>query len=75
MFQLAPVTNSICQHQLYANCDADKTIVFLCLVPKINDRFLEHRINIKFCVKSGRSASNTCEVLIDACGREKFKCS
>jgi hypothetical protein len=25
--------------------------VFLCLIPKVGDRFLEIRINIKFCLK------------------------
>jgi hypothetical protein len=34
----------------------------------MNDRFLEQLINIKFCVKLGRNASDTCAVLSEAHG-------
>jgi predicted secreted protein len=47
---------------------ADKTCVFLRLVVKMKERVLEQRIDIKFCVKLGMSASDTCELLSEACG-------
>jgi len=34
--------------------------VFLCLVAKMSDRFLEKRINIIFCVKLGKNARHLC---------------
>jgi hypothetical protein len=37
--------------------------VFFRLVAKMSDRFLEQRINIKFCVKLGNNKSNTCVML------------
>jgi hypothetical protein len=37
--------------------------VFLRLVAKIGDRFLAQRINIKFCVKLGKNASDTWAML------------
>jgi hypothetical protein len=37
--------------------------VFLRLVAKMNDWFLEQWINIKFCVKLGKNASDTCAIL------------
>jgi hypothetical protein len=37
--------------------------VFLRLVAKTTDRFLEKRINIKFCVKLGKVEKDTCAML------------
>jgi hypothetical protein len=37
---------------------------------KTGDRFLEQRINIKFCVKLGKNASDNFEVLCEAYGGE-----
>jgi hypothetical protein len=47
--------------------------MFLRLVTKITDRFLEQRINIKFCVKLGENVSGTCAVLSEAYGGEAMK--
>jgi len=47
--------------------------MFIRLVAKMSDRFLEQRINIKFCVKLGRNASDTCEMLFEACWGEGMK--
>jgi hypothetical protein len=47
--------------------------VFLRLVKKMSYRFLEQRINIKFCAKLGKNASYTCAMLSEACGREAMK--
>jgi hypothetical protein len=44
--------------------------VFLQLVSRKSDKFLEKRINIKFFVKSGKNASDTCAVLSGAYGGE-----
>jgi hypothetical protein len=44
--------------------------MFLRLVAKMGDRFLEQRINIKFCVKSGKNASDTCAMLSEVYGGE-----
>jgi hypothetical protein len=33
----------------------------------MSDRFLEQRINIKFCVKLGKNASSTCAMLSETC--------
>jgi hypothetical protein len=49
--------------------------VFLCLVAKISDRFLEQQINIKFGVKSGKNAGDTYEKLSEAGGAEAMKYS
>jgi hypothetical protein len=54
LFQLAPLTISKYQRQLFEILGADKTCVFLSLVAKMSDRFLEQPINIKFCVKIGK---------------------
>jgi len=43
---------------LCESCGADKTCVFLRLVGEMSDRFLEQRINTKFCVKLGNNASD-----------------
>jgi hypothetical protein len=40
--------------------------VFLRLVAKMSDCFLEQWINIKFCVKLGKNESDTCAVLSEA---------
>jgi isochorismate hydrolase len=72
MFQLAPVTIS----KLNASCMGDVAMirrVFLCIVAKMRDRFLEQRINIKFCVKLRSNASDTRTVLSDAYGGEAMK--
>jgi hypothetical protein len=39
----------------------------------VSDRFLEQRINIKFCVKLGKNASDTFEMLSVAYGGEAVK--
>jgi hypothetical protein len=39
----------------------------------MSDRFLEQRINIKFCVKLGKNASDTCALLTEAYGGEVVK--
>jgi len=36
-------------------------------------RFLEQRINIKFCVKLGKNAVDTCEMLYESYERESKK--
>jgi hypothetical protein len=47
--------------------------VFLGLVVKTCDRFLEQRMHIKFCVKLKKNASDTCAVLSEAYGGEGMK--
>jgi len=47
--------------------------VFLGLVIKMSDRFLEQGINIKFCVKLGNNASDTFTKLSEAFGGEYMK--
>jgi uncharacterized metal-binding protein len=47
--------------------------VFLRVVAKKSDRFLEQRINIKFCVKLEKNASDTCEMLSEAYRGEAMK--
>jgi len=42
--------------------------VFLSLVAKISDWFLERRINVKFYVKLGKNASDTCTMFSEAYG-------
>jgi hypothetical protein len=49
--------------------------VFLYLIAKMNDRFLEQQINIKFCVKLGKNMSDTSAVLSEAYGAEAMKMS
>jgi hypothetical protein len=44
--------------------------VFLRLVAKMSGRFLEQRINIKFYVKLGENATDTCAMLSEAYGGE-----
>jgi hypothetical protein len=39
----------------------------------MSDRFLEQRINIKFCVKLGKTASDTCAMLSEAYEGEAMK--
>jgi hypothetical protein len=39
----------------------------------MSDRFLEQGINIKFCVKLGKNASDTCTMLYEAYGGEVLK--
>jgi hypothetical protein len=39
----------------------------------MRDRFLEQLINIKFCVKSGKNASDTYAMLSEAYGGEAVK--
>jgi predicted secreted protein len=49
--------------------------LFLRLVTEISDRFSEERINVKFCVKFGKNASDTCAVISETYGGEdKKKC-
>jgi hypothetical protein len=40
---------------------------------KMGDQFLEQRINIKFCEKLGKNASDTCAVFSEAYGRQTVK--
>jgi hypothetical protein len=47
--------------------------VFVRLVAKISDWFLEERINIIFCVKLGKNASDIYVLLFEACGKEYMK--
>jgi hypothetical protein len=47
--------------------------VFLRLVAERRDRFLEHRINIKFCVKLGKNTSDIGAMLSEAYGGEAVK--
>jgi uncharacterized metal-binding protein len=49
--------------------------VFLRLVTKMSDRFLEQWINIKFCIKLGDNASATCALLSEAYEGEAMKMS
>jgi predicted secreted protein len=42
--------------------------VCLFLVAKMSDRFLEQQRNIKFCVKLGKNASDTCAVFSKSYG-------
>jgi hypothetical protein len=44
--------------------------VFLRLLTKKNDRFLEQRMNIKFYVKLRRNESHACPILSEAYGGE-----
>jgi hypothetical protein len=39
----------------------------------MSDRLLEQRINIKFCAKSGKSASETVQILTEAYGADAMK--
>jgi hypothetical protein len=39
----------------------------------MSDWFLEQWLNIKFCVKLGKNASDTCAMLSTAYGREIMK--
>jgi len=49
-------------------------VVVLRRAVKMSDRFLEQRIDIKFCVKLGKNASDTCAMLSKAYGGEAVKC-
>jgi hypothetical protein len=73
MFQLASITVSTYERQLCGNCGANKTCVFLRLVAKMSDRILEQGINIKFCVKLEKNASDTCAMLSEAYGENVMK--
>jgi hypothetical protein len=48
--------------------------VFLCHIAEMNDRFLEHWINVKFCVQLGKIASYICEMFSEAWGEKLWKC-
>jgi hypothetical protein len=39
----------------------------------MSDRLLKQRINIKFCVKLGKSARETLQMLTEACGADAMK--
>jgi len=52
---------------------AEKTRVFLRVVAKMSDRFLEQRINMKFCAKLGKNVSETFPLLSEVCGGEAMK--
>jgi uncharacterized metal-binding protein len=47
--------------------------VFLHLVTEKSDWFLEQQINIKFCIKLGKNASDICAMLSKAYGGEAVK--
>jgi len=47
--------------------------VFQHLVTKMSDWFLEQQINIKFCVKIGKNASDTCAMLWKSYGVEAMR--
>jgi hypothetical protein len=47
--------------------------VFLCLIVKISDWFLDQQFNNKFCVKLGKNASDICTVLSRVYGGEIMK--
>jgi hypothetical protein len=47
--------------------------VCLHLVAKMSDRFLEQRINIKFCVKLGKNAKDIYVMFFEAYGGEVMK--
>jgi hypothetical protein len=47
--------------------------VFLRFFAKMSDQFLEQQINLKFCVKLGKNASDTCAMLFEAFGTEAVK--
>jgi hypothetical protein len=47
--------------------------VFLRLVTKMSDRYLEQRMNIKFCVKLGKNAIDTYALFCAAYGGEALK--
>jgi len=64
---------SMHQRHLYRSCGAGKTCVFLHFITKMSDQFLEQQNNIKFCVKFGKNASDTCVMLSEVCGEEATK--
>jgi hypothetical protein len=47
----------------------------MCFRPngKMSDRLLEQRINIKFCAKLGKNASETLQMLTEAYGADAIK--
>jgi hypothetical protein len=47
--------------------------VFLHLIAKMCDWFLEQQINIQFCVKLGKNASDTCAMLLRLMGEKLWK--
>jgi hypothetical protein len=68
MFQLAPV---ISVH--YVEVVVLISCLFIHLITKMSSQFLEQRINVKFCVKLGKYANDTCAVLSKAYGGEAMK--
>jgi len=58
---------------LYGSCGTDKACVFLHLITKLGDQFLEQQLNIKFCEKLGKNVSNTCALLSKAYEGEAMK--
>jgi len=61
---LIPVLRMLCR---------GKTCVFICLVAKISDWFLQQRINIKSCVKSGTNASSIVQYSQRLMGKNLWK--
>jgi hypothetical protein len=47
--------------------------VFFCPGGKMSGKLLEQRINIKFCAKFGKSASETLQMLTEAYGADAMK--
>jgi hypothetical protein len=47
--------------------------VFLHHITKLSDQFLQQQTNIKFCMKLGSNASDTCEMISEAYWEEHTK--
>jgi hypothetical protein len=73
MFQLSSATISMDHRQLCGSRGTDKTCAFLRLVAELSDLFLGQRIYIKFCVKLGNNASDTCAMLSKSYGGEAMR--
>jgi len=60
---------------LCGGCGADNTYVFLSIVAKTSDLYLEQGINIKVHVKLGKNASDACAMLTKATGGQAMETS
>jgi hypothetical protein len=58
---------------LCGSCGAEKTRVFLRPIAKNEQWILERRINVKFFVKLGKNASDTCAMVSEGYGGEAMK--
>jgi hypothetical protein len=54
-------------------CFAYTTHVFLRLVAEMRDRIFGHELTLKFCVKLGKKANDTCSLLSEAYEGEVMK--